>query len=47
MEKGKILYIYLMESQIAFDAVCSKEDFALAGQNHQETVQCLKINKKN
>lgn len=35
---------YLMESQIAFDAVCGKEHLALARQNHQEPVKCLEKN---
>lgn len=34
---------YLVETQVALDGVGGEEDFTIAGQNQQETVQCLQF----
>lgn len=36
-----------MESQVTLDGVCGEEDFSVAGQNQQESIESLEKEKKN
>jgi hypothetical protein len=36
-----------MESQVTLDGVCGEEDFSVAGQNQQESIESLEKGKKN
>ncbi len=45
--KKKIFPTNLMESQVTLDGVCGEEDFSVAGQNQQESIESLEKEKKN
>lgn len=41
MKREKEVLVYLMESQVTLDGVSGEEDFSIAGQDQQESIESL------